>query len=77
MTDQKGPYYHTSNQNKLLVIGKNVGLCLCIYHIDTKMVLFQLGLSWWFNMRGNLPSRGHQWNNGQSLQIIYNLNIKS
>ena len=28
-------------------------------------------------MRGNLPSRGHQGNNGQSLQIIYNLNILS
>ena len=27
-TDQKCPYLHTSNKNKLLVKGKNVGLCL-------------------------------------------------
>ena len=30
-TDQKVPYLHTSNYNKLLVIGKNVGLCLFMH----------------------------------------------
>ena len=30
-TDQKVPYLHTSNYNKLLVIGKNVGICLFMH----------------------------------------------
>ena len=49
-TDQKCPYLRTSNKNKLLVKGKNVGLCLYI----------NLKASFWGLFRTNFTSLFHK-----------------
>ena len=42
MTDQKSPYLHTGNQNKLIVIGERCGtLSIHLYH---RLQIFRVSL---------------------------------